>query len=114
MQAGRPHRKLTESAFFSILFSSLVALHESAEMYTQLHMGLELNVHGLPKWMKKMNPDKMNSADRHHLVSFLLAHHRLLAAPVRKLLRETCPRFQLACGPDGAAHGEGLMCSKSA
>jgi len=51
-------------------------------MYTQLHMGLELNVHGLPKWMKKMNPDKMNSADRHHLVSFLFSTPPPPAAPV--------------------------------
>ncbi len=32
-------------------------------------MGLELHVKGLPKWMNKMNPDKMSSADRHHIVS---------------------------------------------
>lgn len=38
-------------------------------MLSQLsHMGLELNVHGLPKWMAKMNPDKMNSKQRHHVV----------------------------------------------
>lgn len=39
-------------------------------MLSQLsHMGLELNVHGLPKWMAKMNPDKMSSKQRHHIVS---------------------------------------------
>jgi hypothetical protein len=40
-------------------------------MLSQLsgRMGLELNVHGLPKWMNKMNPDKMSSTDRHHIVS---------------------------------------------
>ena len=32
-------------------------------------MGLELSVKGLPKRMNKMNPDKMSSADRHHIVS---------------------------------------------
>ena len=32
-------------------------------------MGLELHVNGLPKWMIKMNPDKMTAADRHHIVS---------------------------------------------
>lgn len=32
-------------------------------------MGLELHVNGLPKWMSKMNPDKMSAADRHHIVS---------------------------------------------
>jgi hypothetical protein len=31
-------------------------------------MGLELHVNGLPKWMTKMNPDKMTAADRHHIV----------------------------------------------
>jgi len=31
-------------------------------------MGLELHVKGLPTWMNKMNPDKMNAVDRHHVV----------------------------------------------
>ena len=46
-------------------------LHYAAAMLQILAggMGLELSVKGLPKWMNKMNPDKMSSADRHHIVS---------------------------------------------
>ena len=44
-----------------------------ASMYTQLAggMGLELHVSGLPKWMNKMNPDKMSASERSKLVSLL-------------------------------------------
>eukprot|EP00961_Rhodomonas_salina_P244800 3308412-Rhodomonas_salina.1 len=37
-------------------------------MFTDLGLGLELHVHGVPKWMRKMNPDKMNSSQAHHIV----------------------------------------------
>ena len=60
-------------------------------MLSQLsgRMGLELNVHGLPKWMNKMNPDKMSSTDRHHIVSARLHLQNLCTAII--LMRGTDP-----------------------
>jgi len=48
-------------------------------------MGLELHVKGLPTWMNKMNPDKMNAVDRHHVMH--MQHHR--DAKARKACLET-------------------------
>ncbi len=40
-------------------------------MLCDLYEGLNLHVHGLPKFMRHMNPDKMSSAQRESIVSIL-------------------------------------------
>jgi hypothetical protein len=39
-------------------------------MLTELYEGLDLHVHGLPKFMRHMNPDKMSTSQRNVIVSF--------------------------------------------
>jgi hypothetical protein len=41
-------------------------------MLTDLYEGLNLHVHGLPKFMRHMNPDKMSTSQRDVIVSFWL------------------------------------------
>ena len=40
------------------------------------YMGVELHVHGLPSWMKKMNPNKMTAKDKSNIVGAPLRRQR--------------------------------------
>jgi hypothetical protein len=47
-----------------------VKRHSKITMLTDLYEGLNLHVHGLPKFMRHMNPDKMSTSQRDVIVSF--------------------------------------------